>query len=150
MITLIRTMFQGDRKRQPTATDVKRKRHLAACVLLLESAHADDKCTQEEMDRIVASLRQRFSLSPEDANKLLELAARERQNSIDLWTFTNDLNQHLCKEEKLAVLEDIWGVIFADGRLSSHEDHLAHKLANLLRLTHQELIEAKLAAKARS
>ena len=38
-------------------------------------------------------------------------------------------------------------VVHIDGKLESHEDHFAHKLANLLRLTHKELIDAKLKAR---
>jgi uncharacterized tellurite resistance protein B-like protein len=34
-------------------------------------------------------------------------------------------------------------VIYADGSLTAHEDHIAHKLARLLNLTHPELIQAK-------
>lgn len=148
MITLIRKIFQGGRERQLSGVDGEQRKRIAACVLLLEAAHVDDECTPEEMARIVETVQARFSLSPAYAAELLEIAHVERQNSVDLWSFTNDLNQHLAKEEKLAVLEDVWRIIFADGRLASHEDHLAHKLANLLRLTHKELIEAKLTARA--
>jgi uncharacterized tellurite resistance protein B-like protein len=41
----------------------------------------------------------------------------------------------------------IWRIAFADGNLDKHEDYLVHKLAKLLRLTHKQLIEAKLRAK---
>jgi uncharacterized tellurite resistance protein B-like protein len=37
--------------------------------------------------------------------------------------------------------------VYADGKLDKHEDYLVHKLANLLRLTHKQLIEAKLKVK---
>ncbi|MBW7865764.1 MAG: TerB family tellurite resistance protein, partial [Candidatus Hydrogenedentes bacterium] len=39
---------------------------------------------------------------------------------------------------------DLWRVINADGSLDAHEDHLAHKLMDLLRLNHKQFIEAKL------
>lgn len=148
MITLIRKIFQGGREQQDTAAARELKIRIAACVLLLEAACADDECSPEEMARIVDIVKARFSLSPAYANELLELAHQERQRSVDLWSFTNDLNQQLAREEKLAVLADVWRIIYADGRLACHEDHLAHKLANLLRLTHTELIEAKLSARA--
>lgn len=148
MITRIRKILQGGRERQATSADRELRTRIAACVLLLEAAYADDECTPEEMVRIVETVQTRFSLSPAYATELLELAHQERQNSVDLWAFTNDLNQQLTREERLAVIEDVWRIIYADGRLACHEDHLAHKLANLLRLTHTELIAAKLAARA--
>lgn len=148
MLTQIRKIFQNVNNQPSSNIDIVQKKRIAACVLLLEAAHADDECTPEEMARIVELVKTRFSLSPEHTTELLEIAARERQNSVDLWSFTNDLNQQLSKKEKLEILKDVWEIIFADGHLECHEDHLAHKLANLLRLTHEELIEAKIAAKA--
>jgi len=40
-----------------------------------------------------------------------------------------------------------WRVIYADGRLNAYEDHFVHRLAKLLRLEHEDLIEAKLKVK---
>jgi len=148
MITLIRKIFQGDRQQlSPAEADLQKR--IAACVLLLEAAHADDDCSPAERARIVATVTARFALSPAYAAELLEVANQERRNGVDLWQFTNTVNQHFSKQEKMALLEDVWGIIFADGHLERHEDHLVHKLANLLRLTHPELIEAKLTVKAR-
>jgi uncharacterized tellurite resistance protein B-like protein len=50
-------------------------------------------------------------------------------------------------EEKLQIIENVWRIAYADGRLDKHEDYLVHKLATLLRLSHKQLIEAKLKAK---
>jgi uncharacterized tellurite resistance protein B-like protein len=44
-------------------------------------------------------------------------------------------------------MESVWGIILIDDHLEAHEDHFAHKLANLLRLSHSELIDAKLRAR---
>ncbi|OGR06243.1 MAG: hypothetical protein A2511_01895 [Deltaproteobacteria bacterium RIFOXYD12_FULL_50_9] len=149
MITLIKKMFQGgEKEKQASFTDSEMKKRIAACVLLLEVAHADDECSPAEMAHIVETVKARFALSQAYATELLELADRERRNSVDLWQFTNYLNQKLSKDEKMAVLEDVWRIIFVDGHLEMHEDHLAHKLANLLQLTHKELIDVKLKAKA--
>ncbi len=44
-------------------------------------------------------------------------------------------------------MESVWRVIHIEGRLAGHEENFAHKLANLLRLTHKELIDAKISAR---
>jgi len=46
-------------------------------------------------------------------------------------------------------MELVWKLVYADGILDKHEDYLAHKLAKLLRLSHRELIDAKLKALGR-
>jgi uncharacterized tellurite resistance protein B-like protein len=120
---------------------------LAACVLLLEAAHIDDECTTEELNHLVSTLKKEFALDQAQVEDLIDLAGNERKNAIDLWQFTNYLNLHYSKEKKMALMESVWRIIFADGKLEMHEDHFAHKLANLLRLSHKEMIDAKLRAR---
>jgi len=45
------------------------------------------------------------------------------------------------------VIELVWKVIYADGKLDKYEDHLAHQLAKMLNLTHKQLIDAKMKIK---
>jgi uncharacterized tellurite resistance protein B-like protein len=35
-------------------------------------------------------------------------------------------------------------LVYTDDKLDEHEDYLIHKLAHLLRITHSQLIDAKL------
>ena len=148
MFDLIKKIISGSPDEEERGKGVEDKAHLAAGVLLLETAHIDDECTEDEMAHVIDTLRSEFNLSPEYVEELIELAGAEREKALDLWQFTNQMNQHYCLEEKMALMEAVWRIIFADGRLEAHEDHFAHKLANLLRLTHKQLIEAKLKARA--
>ncbi len=117
---------------------------LATCVILLEAAKADEEFTAEERDRIIAGLRRRFSLSQTEAEELIEASEAARDQSYDLWRFTNRINQSCPPAEKIAIIEEVWRVIYADGTLEAHEDYLVHKLAKLLNLNHPQLIDAKL------
>jgi len=117
---------------------------VATCALLLEMAAADGEFSEVEKEMIFGLLRDAYSLSDEHMKLLVESANQQLEQSIDLWRFTNLINQQAKPEEKLQVIEMIWKIAFTDGRLDEHEDYLVHKLATLLRLTHQELIEAKL------
>ncbi len=121
--------------------------HIALCVLLIEAAHVDGECSDEEMAHVIDTLTDKCGVSKEDIADLIEKAYQQRKDAIDLFTFTRYLNQNYSKEEKLKVMESVWRVIHIDGRLEGHEDHFAHKLANLLRLTHKELIDAKISAR---
>jgi len=117
---------------------------VATCALLLEVANSDDEFSDIERDNIIQILEKDFELSDEYAKELMELSDKERGESIDLWHFTNLINEHYSIEEKIKIIEMVWKVIYADGKLDKYEDHLAHKLSNLLKLTHKQLIDAKL------
>lgn len=120
---------------------------VAACALLLEMAAIDGEFSPAEQDSILAILQQEFALGALEATAVMEAAQAERAGSIDLWRFTNLINQDYPTADKIRVIEMIWKVIYVDGRLQGHEDHLVHKLAKLLHLGHAELIEAKLRVK---
>lgn len=120
---------------------------VAACIVLLEAAHADEECSDEERAHVISTMRQVFSISTELAEELIALSHQERKEAIDLWQFTNHINQEFSHQEKMKVMEAVWRIIHADGHIDMHEDYFAHKLANLLRLTHSEMIAAKLNAK---
>jgi len=120
---------------------------VAAAVILLEAAHADDNCTAEELAHIRETIKESFAISSADAEKVIELAAQARADEVDLWQFTNEINTSLDLPRKLEIIEAVWEIIYSDGRLESHEDHFAHKMARLLRLSHQQLIDAKMRVK---
>ena len=145
MIGIIKKIM-GDSVQEETAEN-QDDAHIALCVLLIEAAHVDGECSDEEMAHVIETLTDKLGVSKEDIDELIEKAYQKRKDAIDLFAFTRYLNQNYSKEEKLKVMESVWRVIHIDGRLEGHEDHFAHKLANLLRLTHKELIDAKISAR---
>jgi uncharacterized tellurite resistance protein B-like protein len=117
---------------------------IAACAIFLEMANADSEFSEAERESVLSILKNNYMLSDEDAQALIAASREAREKSIDLWQFTNRINLHYTTEEKIRIIEMLWEIIYADGRLDEHEDYLVHKLARLLRLKHQQLIEAKL------
>lgn len=122
---------------------------VATCAVLVETANADDEFTKEERDHIIEVLGDRFDLSQDEANELIEIAEEELRGSIDIYGFTKTIKQSFSEKERIRILEEIWRLVYTDGELSGHEDHLAHKLSFLLGLTHKQMIDAKLKAKGK-
>ena len=119
----------------------------ATCIILLEVAKSDDEFSSVEKATVEAILKKKFDISAEAVEELMEVASRERKESVDLWEFTNLINENYSKEEKKRIVESAWRVIYADEKLDSYEDYFVHKLAKLLQLDHSDLIEAKLKVK---
>ena len=117
---------------------------VAACAVFLEMAHIDGEFSGEERRSVVRQLREEFGLGEEEAAACAAAAREQRAGSLDLWRFTNLINENFADEEKERLVERIWRVVYADGRLDEHEDYLVHKLGNLLRHGHRRLIGAKL------
>ncbi len=149
VLDFIRSLLQdGPAGTAPEAKDDPVQ--IATCVLLLEVAIEDGEFDATEREHIENILQTRFDLSETDVDRLISRTREARSQAVDLWRFTNDLNQKLKRDEKMQIMQSVWQVIYADGHLHLAEDRLAHKFGKLLRLSHDELIETKLAAKKES
>lgn len=147
MLDLIKNIFSGSADNKPDLEKSREDAHVALCVLLLEAAHVDGECSNEEKEHVAETLIKECNIPKEQIDELIASGYQERKESVDLFRFTRYMNNNFSKAEKIAAMEAVWRIIHIDGRLESHEDHFAHKLANLLRLTHKELIDAKLKAR---
>ncbi len=147
MIGLI-NKIRGVKKSPEVTMEPETDVHIALCVLMIEAAHIDGECSDDEMAHVIDTLTTHCNVDRSEIDELIEQAYQKRKDSIDLFSFTRYLNQNYTKEQKLTVMESVWRVIHIDGRLEGHEDHFARKLANLLRLTHKELIDTKISARA--
>lgn len=142
-------IIQDERKAVPSLSKNHRKVELLASLFLLEAAHADFECTEKELDHVVETVKSMFNLPHEYVEELLEFAHSERGQVGGLYEFTRQANEQMSKDEKRALLEAIWEIIYADGQIDKHEEHFARKLTSLLFLEHRDFIDAKLKVKYR-
>jgi uncharacterized tellurite resistance protein B-like protein len=132
-----------DHNREAKTHDVR----IAACALFLEMAGIDGEFSESEKERILGILKKEYELPEDLAIDLMEASKEELKGSVDLWRFASLINSNYSMEEKMQVIETVWRIAFTDGKLDKYEDYLVHKLAQLLRLSHRQLIDAKLKAK---
>ena len=127
-------------QKQATEHDVR----VATCALFVEMARIDEKFTQTEVDTILSILREKYGLSREHADALLAEADKELEASVDLWQFARLVNENYSVDEKIEIIETLWQMVYVDGKMDRYEHYLMNKLKNLLRLSHDQLINAKL------
>lgn len=117
---------------------------VATCALLLEMARIDETFTQAEMDTILSILKEKYGLTREHADALVVAADKALDESVDLWQFARLINENYSNEEKIEIIETLWKIVYVDGKMDRYEHYLMHKLTTLLRLSHEQLIDAKL------
>ena len=145
MIDIVKRFFgRLSSEASSPANNTQHDARVAVCALLLEMAKIDDTFTTTEMSQIISILKEKYGLSAEDADALISVAEQELDGSIDYWQFARLINDNYSTEEKTDIIEMLWRIVFVDGNMDKYENHLMHKLADLLRLTHQELIDAKI------
>lgn len=127
--------------------DEEHQLQLATAVLLVEVMRADPEVTEAERQAVLAGLRGKFTLAPDELDRLLELADAKARTANDFFAFTSTLNDQFTHPQKVRMIEFMWQVAYADGGVEANENHLISKVAGLLHVTHGEYIAAKLHAK---
>jgi uncharacterized tellurite resistance protein B-like protein len=133
--------------RTQSAQEAERAVRLAAAVLLVEVMRADPANAPTERAAVMRALRERFSFADDEVARLVELAQAEAEHAYDYYHFTSVLNERFSQPQKIALVQAMWQVAYADAHLDANENHVISKLADLLHVTHGEYIGAKMRAK---
>ncbi len=111
---------------------------LAAAALLVEAAMMDGQRDERETARIHLLLKERFGLSAEAAQGLLEQAIRLQAEASQLFPFTKAIVDHFSLDQRRELIEMLWEVAYADGHLHDYEANLVRRIAGLVHVTDQE------------
>jgi uncharacterized tellurite resistance protein B-like protein len=85
-------------------------------------------------------LKARFGLDDAATDELIEAATRAEHEAIDLYHFTSLINRSLDEGGRRGIVEMMWEVVFADGRVSEFEDNLMWRAADLLGVSSRDRI----------
>ncbi|MGF1454893.1 MAG: TerB family tellurite resistance protein [Alphaproteobacteria bacterium] len=116
---------------------------MAAAALLVEAAHLDAQYGDAERDTIRRVLTTRFSLSPSDADAIVSAGEDAQGQAVELYGFTKRIKDAMPPEERVAIIEMLWEVAYADGELHDYEAHLVRKVAGLIYVTDRDRGEAR-------
>src|SRR5262245_27196799 len=116
---------------------------VAATALLVHAATIDGDMSQVERDKLHAILKSRFGLEDAATNALIDEATIAEHDAVDLYTFTSSINRALDEEGRQHIVEMLWEIIYADGRLNEFEDNLVWRAADLLNVSSRDRIEIR-------
>ena len=116
---------------------------LATCVLLIEVSLSDDSYDDEEKNKIIGILKNKFNLDDSQINILMELADKKNKEMISLYDWTSKINEIYSYEQKKELIKLLWDVAFADGRIDKYEDYTIRKIADLIYVRHEDFMKAK-------
>ncbi|QPC42255.1 TerB family tellurite resistance protein [Kaustia mangrovi] len=147
MLRALKKLFPTDQG--SGATD--RSLELAMAALLVRASVIDQDPAPEEARRIEALLAERFELSREAVEALMQEAREEEAEAVDLYRFTRVVTENLDQEGRKSLVEMLWDVVLADGRVDPFEENLVWRVAELIgvstrdRVTLRKAVEQRLA-----
>lgn len=129
--------------REVSPAEHERALRVATTALLVELSRADFGDSHVENEVILGLLERGFAIDEEAARRMLDEAESEAKRAVSLHEFTSMLHEHLSPEDKLEVIEMLWRVAYADERLDKNEEYLVRKIADLLYVSHKDLIRLR-------
>ncbi|TMJ01896.1 MAG: TerB family tellurite resistance protein [Alphaproteobacteria bacterium] len=113
---------------------------LAAAALLIHASAIDGNTTDVERERLRGVLKSRFALDDAATDELIDAATRADNEAVDLYRFTSLINRTLDEPGRLGIVEMMWEIVFADGRVNEFEDNLMWRAADLLGVSSRDRI----------
>ncbi|MBV55771.1 MAG: hypothetical protein CMQ12_04270 [Gammaproteobacteria bacterium] len=123
------------------------KTDLASACLLIEVMKSDHELDDREAAEFIEILQKQLDISDEDLADLVTLAEAEAKQATSLYEFTSLINAGYDYENKLALIENMWRVAYADERLDKYEEHLIRKISDLIYVSHKDFIRTKHSAR---
>lgn len=114
----------------------------AAAALLIVCARADFEEHPEEQSTIFNLLETTFDLDEESLHELLDLVDPDAAVT-GLQEFTNLVNQHYSAQDKRVLIENLWRVALADGRLDRFEEQYIARVAFMTGVSGDEVSSAQ-------
>ena len=116
---------------------------LAAAALLIHVISLDGKPSAVETKTLHDLLEQRFNLKPGEADRLVEAATLVEGEAVDLYHFTSRIMRSLDERGRARIVEMMWELVYADGRVSEFEESVVWRAADLLGISSMERIALK-------
>jgi len=112
--------------------------------LMARVAFVDRQIVESERNLILQSLQNRWGLSGVEANVVAEASLSEISKGMDYFRLTRQFFECTTEEERLGFLDVLFAITAADGGATFEEIEEIRSIANVLKLTHQQFIDAKL------
>lgn len=115
--------------------------------LLAYIAHVDETISRAERTRMDEIISAKWEITADEADLLVRLACRRNVRGVDLYQMARNLAHCTTREERIELAELLFSVANAETKTDLGEIEEIRLICRLLKLDHQEFIDAKLTVK---
>ena len=116
---------------------------ISGTCLLLSVSLADKNLEQEEINVISDIITDFFSIENQEAQIIISECINKVKESTDIYEFGKTLNNSFSYQDKVDFICCTYEVAFINKDYHYLEDHTIKKIATILNVEHQDLINAK-------
>ena len=100
-----------------------------------------------EIESLKKTLSNKFNIEEAQISSLISAGKESQEESTSLYEFTRVINDDFSFEEKYDLIKSMWEIAFADGNVDKYEEYVIRKVSDLIYISHEEFIKAKMEVK---
>ena len=143
MFSNLKTAFQNITSKNKNEDEYEGEDIQAVIILLLEACQIDGDTGNIELEYIKKLLINKFNFTPDQAEKNLIEALEKSDERIEIFSQIKIILNEMNHEERIDVIEMMWGVILSDGIVDDFEANLMRRMNGLLYVSGEESALAK-------
>src|SRR6201990_19154 len=116
---------------------------LAATALLIHVISLDGEPSAAEKRKLHSLIESHFGLDRGTAEELIASATLVEGEAVDLYHFTSVIMRSVNEEGRLRIVEMMWELVYADGKVSEFEENVVWRAADLLGVSSRDRINLK-------
>jgi uncharacterized tellurite resistance protein B-like protein len=116
---------------------------LASAALLIHVVTIDGNMSDAERRKLHAMLQSTFGLDDATTVELIDAASAADREAVDLYHFTRLINRSLDEDGRRRMVEMMWEMVYADGRVTEFEENVLWRASDLLGVSARERIELR-------
>ena len=132
MFSNLKTAFQNITSKDKNEDEYEGEDIQAVIILLLEACQIDGDTGNIELEYIKKLLINKFNFTPDQAEKNLVEALEKSDERIEIFSQIKIILNEMNHEERIDVIEMMWGVILSDGIVDDFEANLMRRMNGLL------------------
>jgi len=116
---------------------------LAATALLIHVISLDGEPTAAESSKLHGLIESHFGLDRGTADRLIAAATHVEGEAVDLYHFTSVIVRSVDERGRKRIIEMMWELVYADGKVTEFEDNVVWRASDLLGVSARDRIDLK-------
>ena len=143
MFQNLKNIFDKVKQENNSEVEIIEEEIYAVLSLLIEACKVDGIVSDDEIEKITGLLINKFRLEPSKAKNAVIFVLEKANEKVEIFSDIKVILDTMDHEERIKVVEMLWGVVLADGNIDDYESNLMRKISSLLHVSSFETVEAK-------
>ena len=143
MFQNLKNIFDKVKQENNSEVEILEQEIYAVLSLLIEACKVDGIVSDDEIKKITDLLINKFHLESGKAKNAVNFVLEKANEKVEIFSDIKVILDTMDHEERIKVVEMLWGVVLADGNIDDYESNLMRKISSLLHVSSFEAAEAK-------